>query len=268
MAFVSFKKEINRIYTKIDKIAKVGSDNYQEYYNYVDDLITSSQYGILTQVLLLKYDFDSDRYRSVTDVKSKSWKQICFRTASTFMVARQKLLKSKKVYQIGQMFYRESSIALVTITDPEEPPGSGAQFTYTVANDSNRGILKIGVLDQGYGYSTSSTIIISGGFPSAQALPTIKNGHVLEVLVTASGSNHNVNPALGTVEEKDFLIIPEYGIKYSDNKFEEQSDNKVTYLYVDKTGSTMSASFSTWDFTISYDSNLLNLYSEAIDYLL
>ena len=32
------KLEIDKIYTKIDKIAKKGNDNYMEYHIYVDDL--------------------------------------------------------------------------------------------------------------------------------------------------------------------------------------------------------------------------------------
>ena len=62
MAFRSFKKDLDKVYQKIDKIAKVGRDNFQEYYNYVDDSISRGQYGVLTQVLYLKYDFDYTKY--------------------------------------------------------------------------------------------------------------------------------------------------------------------------------------------------------------
>jgi hypothetical protein len=71
MAFRSFKKDIDKFYQRIDKIAKKGRDNFQEYYNYVDDCIFKSQYGILTQVLFLKYDFDYTKFLSVDDVKSR-----------------------------------------------------------------------------------------------------------------------------------------------------------------------------------------------------
>jgi len=68
MAWRSFKKDLDKVYSKIDKIAKKGSDNFQEYYDYVDNLIQSSQYGVLTQVLLIKYQFDYSRFLSVSDV--------------------------------------------------------------------------------------------------------------------------------------------------------------------------------------------------------
>jgi hypothetical protein len=34
--FRSYKKDIDKIYQRIDKIAKVGRDNNQEYYNLVE----------------------------------------------------------------------------------------------------------------------------------------------------------------------------------------------------------------------------------------
>jgi len=37
---------------------------------------------------------------------------------------------------------------------------------------------------------------------------------------------------------------------------------------VDRVGSTVSASFSNWNFELSYDRNLLNLYQQAFDYLI
>ena len=55
MAFRSFKKDIDKIYVKIDKIAKLGRDNYSEYNNYVENLVTNSQYALFTQVLDIKY---------------------------------------------------------------------------------------------------------------------------------------------------------------------------------------------------------------------
>ena len=56
MSFRSFKGDINKIYQKIDKIAKVGRDNYLEYYSYIDDSISKGQYGLLNQVLLIKFN--------------------------------------------------------------------------------------------------------------------------------------------------------------------------------------------------------------------
>ena len=36
MAFRSFKKDIDKFYQRIDKIAKGGRDNFQEYYDMLD----------------------------------------------------------------------------------------------------------------------------------------------------------------------------------------------------------------------------------------
>jgi hypothetical protein len=57
-------------------------------------------------------------------------------------------------------------------------------------------------------------------------------------------------------------------LSYTDDIYQQSSDNKVTYLLVTKEGATMSASFSTLNFSFTYDKNVLRLYQEAIDYLI
>lgn len=108
MAWRSFKKDLDKTYQKIDKIAKKGKDNFQEYYNYIDNLIINKQYGVLTQVLFIKYDFDYTKYFSVTDVKEQSWKNILFRTKSFSQDGIGNLLKKFLVYRIGLSVFTES----------------------------------------------------------------------------------------------------------------------------------------------------------------
>ena len=42
MAWRSYKRDITKINIKIDKMAKKGRDNFQEYYNYVDSMCLGS----------------------------------------------------------------------------------------------------------------------------------------------------------------------------------------------------------------------------------
>lgn len=104
--FRSYKKDIEKVYQRIDKVAKVGRDNNQEYYNLVDDLISKSQYGILTQVLLIKYNFDSTKYLSVEDMKSDSWKSILFLTNSKIQDDLEDFKVKLGIYQIGLDYFR------------------------------------------------------------------------------------------------------------------------------------------------------------------
>lgn len=274
MAFRSFKKELDKVYLKIDKIAKVGRDNFQEYYNYVDDLIFKQQYGILTQVLYIKYDFDYTKYLSVNDVKQKSWSQICFRTNTKFQDEKYRLLKDNNVYQVGFSFYRQNPITSVVVMDPGIglTAGYGAELKPVIANDSNRGIVRIEVLSPGRNYSTASYVSVRGGNPSAEAVPVIRGvggyGSVLTVNITATGSHHNQDTYLGDVREYNRYVISIDPLAYTDDPFQTGTDNKVSYLVVDKVGVTMSATFSDWNFDLSYDKNLINLYREVMDYLI
>lgn len=270
MAWRSFKKDIDKIYSKIDKIAKKGSDNFQEYYDYVDNLIQSSQYGVLTQVLLIKYQFDYSRFLSVNDVKRSSWSQILFWTKTPLQDGIQSILKENSIYRIGLDVYKENLVPYARLIDPGVggTAGSGADLKLIVSNDTNRGASRIDVIRTGSNYSTASYVQIFGGSPSATASPLIRGGQLLKVDITASGSNHGVDIKLGTIQEIDKYFISINPLAYTDNIFQQDSDNKVTYLLVDKVGSTVSASFSTWNFQLTYDRNLLNLYQEAFDYLI
>ena len=270
MAFRSFKKDIDKFYQKIDKIAKQGRDNFQEYYNFVDDCIFKQQYGILTQVLYIKYDFDYTKFFSVNDVKSRSWSAIMFRTNTGLQDDKYKLLKNNSLYQLGLDIYQERPLTSVKIIDPGVggTVGSGADFNPVIANDSNRGILRIDVVKTGKNYSTASYILVTGGNPSATASPFIRGGQVLKVDMGGSGSNHNVDFKLGRVQEFDLYVASIEPLAYTDNIYQQNTDNKVTYLLVTKEGATSSASFSIWNFNLTYDKNVINLYSQAIDYLI
>jgi len=267
MAFRSFKKDIDKFYQRIDKIAKKGRDNFQEYYNYVDDCIFKSQYGILTQVLFLKYDFDYTKFLSVDDVKSRSWSAILFRTNTAIQDGKYKILRDNSLYQIGLDILQQRTLTKVNLIDPTNL-GIGADFNPVISNDLNRGITRIDVVKPGSNYSTASYISITGGNPSATAIPFVRGGQVLKVDMGASGSNHNIDFKLGKIEEFNLYVKSIEPLSYTDDIYQQSSDNKVTYLLVTKEGATMSASFSTWNFSFTYDKNVLNLYQEAISYLI
>ena len=55
-------KKIKKIYNELNSIAKVGRNNYLEYFNYVDELVNKSQYSLLNTCLLLNYGIDECRF--------------------------------------------------------------------------------------------------------------------------------------------------------------------------------------------------------------
>lgn len=265
MAFRSIKKDIDKIYLKIDKIAKKGRDNFQEYYDYVRDLIQKGQYGLFTQVLYLKYDFDYNKYFSVDLVKQKSWTYILLRTNTSLQEGKYKLLKNNNLYQIGLTYYKQLPITTAKVVDIT---GSGADLMPVIEDG---GVIRIDVLKSGKNYSTASTVSIVGGVIEAEAIIQLPNGvrggMILKVNITATGSSHNQDIKLGTIEEVDMYIDPIYS-KLTQEEFQQLTENKVIYLSVDKIGASQSATFSNWDFSNSYDRNVLNLYQEAITYLI
>ena len=185
MAFRSFKKDVDKVYQQIDKIAKLGSENYQQYYDFIDDIVTRQQYGLFTEVLLIKYNFESKNYLSVSDLRSNSWKHILHKTTTSFQDAKYNLLNKNNTYQIGLTYYN---------------------------NNTN---LIIGTISEVYTYGAS---------------------------------------------------ISKFG--YTADQYQKLIENKTSYLSVVKLGVSQSVTFSSWNSSQSYDKNLLNLYQQAITYLI
>lgn len=129
MAFTSFKKDITKIHLKIDKIAKSGKDNFQDYYDYIDDIILKGKYGVLSQVLFIKYDFDV-KNTSIDIIKKKSWDKILFNTNSKFQDEVYTLINNNEIYQIGTGFFSGTN-SLGTIQEVDYYSQSISGLSYT-----------------------------------------------------------------------------------------------------------------------------------------
>lgn len=254
------KIEIDKIYSKIDKIAKKGSDNYLEYYIYIDNLINKGKYSYLIDVLNIKYSIDILNM-NIKDVKEKSWKQILFKTNSNFQDSKMALMKKKNVYQNGLFYYKETPRTNIVVIDSM---GSGAELSPVIVDG---GIDSINVLKTGYNYSASASIVITGGIATASATPIIRQGKIYLVNVTATGSNHNQDIKLGTIVEQD-VYDTELNQSVGKDIYQKILGNKTTLLVTTKFGSTQSATFSNWNASYTYDKNLISLYNSALDYLL
>ena len=126
------KLEIDKIYTKIDKIAKKGNDNFLEYHILFDDLIKKGKYTYLKECIEYKYEYDIS-FMDVPSAKKESWKEILFRTNSSFQDFKRNLLKSKVMYQSGLYYYKDippTSARVIDVT------GKGAELKPIVENGS------------------------------------------------------------------------------------------------------------------------------------
>jgi uncharacterized membrane protein YcgQ (UPF0703/DUF1980 family) len=101
------RKKIDKIYKAIDKIAKKGKDNIQEYKDFIDLLIDKGDYGFLEQTLYQYYDIQIEGDSNY--VKEYTYKEILFYTNSNFLTKLKKIFDSKGIYQVGLDFFLSSN---------------------------------------------------------------------------------------------------------------------------------------------------------------
>lgn len=104
------KKTFNKIYLKIDSIAKNGVLGIYDYAKYVDELFTSGQFYILRAVLERKYGILSAQQMTYQQIKDDAYTTIRFNTLSPFQESQKSLMDSLSIYQIGQNVYNGSGL--------------------------------------------------------------------------------------------------------------------------------------------------------------
>lgn len=252
--------EINKIYSKIDKIAKKGNDSYLEYHILVDNLIKQDKYYYLIECLQSKYEYDAT-YLDIPTIKKQSWKEILFKTNTNIQEFKRKLFKSKGVYQQGLFYYKDVPLTTAKVIDLT---GSGCELRPIVQNGS---VVDVKVFRTGSNYSASASIVITGGIGTASATPVIRGGKIFLTNVTATGSGHNQSLKLGKIEEKDQYETP-VNVMITSDIYQRIITNKTTYLFATKEGQSQGVTFSNWNTNYTYDKNLSNLYTQAVNYLL
>jgi len=245
------KLEIDKIYNKIDKIAKKGNDGYLEYYSYIDTLINSHKYSFLLETLEIKYNIQILNL-TIIDVKKNSWKEILFKTNTIIQDYKYNLLKNKGIYQSALLYYKEVDKTKIYVTDST---GTGSVLVPIIQNGD---LIAIDILKKGYGYSNQTSINIVGGIGTSSATPLIRGGKIFLASLTATGSNHNIDIKLGKIEENNIII----------SEYEQILGNKTVELVATKYGHIDSYTFSNWNNNYNHDKNLIKLYEDGINYLL
>jgi hypothetical protein len=98
-------KIIKKIYNQINSIAKVGKNNYLEYFYYVDELVNKGQYSDLNTSLFLNYGIDYTKYNTIYDLKNQTWDIICFQTLTPLDEKLKILYRDYNIYQLGRDIY-------------------------------------------------------------------------------------------------------------------------------------------------------------------
>lgn len=98
---MSYRSEYNKIYLKIDKLAKKGIDSIFDYFILIDELVKNGQYVILEDVMITKYRIDIRSFKSVYDMKNNTFDKIRRKTNPKALVSLKSTFDNANVYVNG-----------------------------------------------------------------------------------------------------------------------------------------------------------------------
>lgn len=104
-----YKSETEKIFKKISSIAKKGQDGIFDYYNYVDELINNKLYQVYEDVLFTKFGIDFLKFKSVEEMKSKTFPIIRQLTTTSFQDKLKQVFDKNGVYAVGLHFYESTT---------------------------------------------------------------------------------------------------------------------------------------------------------------
>lgn len=126
-----YRRKLEKIFNRVGLIASKGKDNYQEYFNLIDELIDGGNYGAFIEVLDIFYDIDVIGEIDVNIVKTNTWKEILFQTKTPFLQKLSLLYKQRGVYQQYNNIYLDKPLIFPQISNKYS-----ATFSYTSLNAS------------------------------------------------------------------------------------------------------------------------------------
>ena len=109
MAKIDPRKKVTKIFGQINRIAQKGKDYTLDYHKLIDEIVAKGDYAHLEMCLSDKYNLDPNKYRTVDEIKSKTWKHILFETDASFITGLKKLYKGNGIYQQGYEIRSENN---------------------------------------------------------------------------------------------------------------------------------------------------------------
>jgi len=95
------RKKVTKIFGQINKIAQKGKDYTLDFHKLIDEIVAKGDFAYLMMCLSDNYNIDTLKYRTVDDIKSKTWKLILFQTDASFISGLKRIYKTNSVYQQG-----------------------------------------------------------------------------------------------------------------------------------------------------------------------
>jgi len=293
------RKRLQKIYFRIEKIASGGKENYYDYINLIDELVEKGDYSNLEQVFFTFYSIDIQKFRSLTEVKSETWKNILFQTKNPFSVKLKKVFDDNKVYQLGYEFWNNSDNTLnfnfsgplngdyVTISSTQSLnlTNQSGQF-YISSNDTNIYQYEIfkcewkvtGGVDTPVLNTIETFQTIDCGTQSSYKTE-ISTNHGRDYLVVTRRRNSSISNSFKTYNWKlsvrinDFLGEIKERVEYSDEskylsknaEFARIIGARVTYLDVVRGTYSTVVDYTNPKWT--EEQNLIQRYKLAIEFL-
>lgn len=235
---MSYKKDTEKIFRKIDSLAKLGSDAIFDYFNYVDQLLEESKYSIFEDVLYTKYQIKASSFTSYQTMKRKTFELIRQLTNSSFQEKLKKIYDNKSVYPIGYHYYDSTNNAyLGDIIEIEESQNWIAYKDTKLIEKTEQ--VKIINLEASVGNTQSIN----------QAVPTFETN--IDYTITYYNGN---------------IVLFQESLYQCINSYTWSRNNQITPTYSNYWDTFISPTYSTQDFNDD-GVELLTKYSQAIDWL-
>ena len=287
--------KVDKIFTKIDKIARSGKDYQIDYKNYIDELVQKGDYESFQLCIETYYDIDPRSYKTVNELKNLTWSLILERTSSSFVEKLKRLYKTKGIYQHGDQIKSDNvSNAIFTLSDTLDSNytivATSSKIEFTRTND----ILNIDIVDTNLYNIDISTVDWSNDVPRFEKpLQNLNSGsdyftqssYATQIPLTHGGTylievekrndygkfsyrlEIERDDNIGTITEVSIDDL-DSNYYYKNKQLAEILGYKKTFLEVKKVGQTDVLTIMHNDPTVSEEMNLYQRYVMAIDYLL
>ena len=290
-----YRKKLEKIFNRVDKLATKGRDQYIEYYKYIDELIQKGDYGVFQQMLYYFYEIDILDESSVEDVKNGTWEDILFQTNTSFLKKLSLLYKQRGVYQDSYDIYTTdlSSIS-INLSDPLSLTFSSTGLTPSIHLEKEGDIINMDLYEPDiYNVQIYRSVWIDETPTDNELIQNINVGtqssfqtqipltHPREYLITtyqrgATGSpgHYNVynykveitrDAYLGKIIEID-TYSPDVKYLIQNQQYARLIGEVRYFLEVHKNGNI--TIIDEENPSLSFDQNLLNKYNAALDILL
>lgn len=123
------KRRLQRMHEKVDGIAQNGMLGWEDYKEYLDEVVNDSQFWLFQLMLSRKYGFDNTGTISLHEAKSAAvYDRIRLQTTSSFQRNLKTLYDSNGCHQVGKRVYLTSDNTLLGEIYQESIPGSDRRY--------------------------------------------------------------------------------------------------------------------------------------------